>query len=154
MEQFRAELHACDPARGIFRRYRIEAGTDLLGDWLVDVTYGRIGTPGRRIRHVAASEQEARKIVRHCLQRRSSAPKRIGVGYQLRELSDPAKWLAIPARFSARRHVSISFSPASPAPPPGAGEANARPSDGCHFMNVCLHQLGWLGRKDRLWYIE
>ncbi len=44
MEQFRAELQACDPARGIFRPYRIEAGTDLLGDWLVDVIYDRIGT--------------------------------------------------------------------------------------------------------------
>jgi hypothetical protein len=59
MESFRAELQACDPARGIFRAYRIEAGTDLLGDWLVDVTYGRIGTNGRRIRHVAADELEA-----------------------------------------------------------------------------------------------
>jgi predicted DNA-binding WGR domain protein len=95
MEQFRAELQARDPARGIFRAYRIEAGTDLLGDWLVDVTYGRIGTPGRRIRHFAASEAEARKIVRHCLQRRRTAPKRIGVGYQLRELSDAAGWSEI-----------------------------------------------------------
>lgn len=97
MEQFRAELQACDPARGIYRAYRIEAGTDLLGDWLVDVTYGRIGTPGRRIRHVAASEADARKIVRHCFQRRRTAPKRIGIGYQLRELSDAAGWLSVPA---------------------------------------------------------
>jgi hypothetical protein len=37
MESFRIELEACDPARGCFRAYRIEAGTDLLGDWLVDV---------------------------------------------------------------------------------------------------------------------
>jgi len=59
MEQLRAELPARVPARGIYQAYRIEAGTDLLGDWLLDVTYGRIGTPGRRIRHVAASEQEA-----------------------------------------------------------------------------------------------
>ena len=94
MEQFRAELQACDPARGIFRAYRITAGTDLLGDWLVDVSYGRVGARGRRIRHVAASQQEARKIVRHCLQRRSTAPKRIGVPYQFRELSDPGRWIS------------------------------------------------------------
>jgi hypothetical protein len=31
-------LEACDPARGHFRGYRIEAGVDLRGDWLVDVT--------------------------------------------------------------------------------------------------------------------
>jgi hypothetical protein len=43
MEQLRAELQACDAARGILRRYRIEASTDLLrlaggrdlwADWL------------------------------------------------------------------------------------------------------------------------
>jgi hypothetical protein len=44
VEQFRTELQACDPARGIFRAYCIEAGMDLFGDWLVDVTYGRIGS--------------------------------------------------------------------------------------------------------------
>lgn len=94
MEQFRAELQACDPARGIFRAYRIEAGIDLLGEWLVDVTYGRIGTSGRCIRHVAASEAEAKQIVRYCLQRRRTAPKRIGIGYQLCELSDSRGWMA------------------------------------------------------------
>jgi hypothetical protein len=44
MERFSIRLEARDPARGRFRAYRIDAGTDLLGDWLVDVTYGRIGT--------------------------------------------------------------------------------------------------------------
>jgi predicted DNA-binding WGR domain protein len=94
MESFHIRLEARDPARNHYRAYRIDAGTDLLGDWLVDVTYGRIGSPGRRIRHVASEEADARKIVRHCLQRRSSAPRRIGVGYQLRELADPGLWLA------------------------------------------------------------
>jgi hypothetical protein len=42
---FHARLEARNPARGRFRFYRIEVGTDLLGDWLVDVTYGRIGSP-------------------------------------------------------------------------------------------------------------
>lgn len=93
MEQFRAELQASDAARGIYRAYRIEAGTDLLGDWLVDVIYGRIGSPGRRIRHVVADELEARRIVRYCFQRRRTAPKRIGVSYQLRELSDAVGWI-------------------------------------------------------------
>ena len=94
LDAFTATLEACDPARNHFRSYRIEAGTDLLGDWLVDVTYGRIGSRGRIIRHVAADEADARKIVRHCLQRRRTAPKRIGVAYQLRELSDPGQWIA------------------------------------------------------------
>ena len=50
MNAFSAILEARDPALGRFRAYRLEAGTDLLGDWLVDVTYGRSGTRGRRIR--------------------------------------------------------------------------------------------------------
>ena len=94
MESFCVRLEACDPAQGRFRAYRIEAGTDLLGDWSVDVTFGRIGTRGRKVRYVAAGEAEARKLVRHCLQRRATACKRIGVGYQVCELNDPCDWVA------------------------------------------------------------
>jgi hypothetical protein len=93
MESFRIRLEACDPADGHFRAYRIDAGIDLLGDWLVDVTYGRMSSRGRLIRYVASDEAEARRIVGHCLQRRSTAPRRIGVAYELRELTDPSGWL-------------------------------------------------------------
>ena len=65
MEQFRIRLEALDPAKGRFRAYRIDAGPDLFGAWLVDVTYGRIGARGRTIRHVAADEAAACKVVRH-----------------------------------------------------------------------------------------
>jgi hypothetical protein len=64
--------------------------------WIVDATYGRIGTSGRTVRYVAADEAGARKIVKHCLQRRATAPRRIGVGYQLRELTDPGHWITAP----------------------------------------------------------
>jgi hypothetical protein len=47
---------------------------------------------GHTVRYVAADEAQARKIVRHCLQRRATAPRRIGVPYQLRELHDPGRW--------------------------------------------------------------
>jgi WGR domain len=94
MSIFTIRLEACDPYQDRFRSYRIEAGPDLFGTWLVDTTYGRIGSPGRRIRHVAADEAEARRIVRRCLQRRRTAPSRIGVAYQLRELDDAGGWLA------------------------------------------------------------
>ncbi len=89
MESFRVRLEACDPAQGRFRAYRIDAGTDLLGDWLVDVTYGRIGSRGRTIRQPVRDEAEAKKMVRQHLRRRATARRRIGVGYQLRELDDP-----------------------------------------------------------------
>jgi hypothetical protein len=94
MESFHIRLEARDPARDCFRSYRLDAGTDLFGTWLVDATYGRIGTPGRTVRHVACDEAEARRIVRHCLKRRATAPKRIGIPYQLRDLADPGQWLA------------------------------------------------------------
>jgi hypothetical protein len=91
MSIFTAYLEARDPPRGCFRSYRLEAGPDLFGTWLVDATFGRIGTRGRTIRHVAIDEASARRIVKKRLQRRASAPKRIGVPYQLRELADPAQ---------------------------------------------------------------
>ncbi len=95
MNAFTALLEARDPSLGRFRAYLLEAGTDLLGDWLVDVTYGRIGTPGRRVRHAVASEAEARKLVRESLRRRASAKRRIGVAYQFRQLNDPHQWFPV-----------------------------------------------------------
>jgi len=38
-----------------------EVGVDWFGAWLVDVTYRRIDSPGRRLRYVASYEVEARK---------------------------------------------------------------------------------------------
>jgi len=93
MNAFSALLEARAPTRGRFRSYRLQAGTDLLGAWLVEVTYGRIGTPGRQLRYVAADEAEAKKLVHHCLRRRATAKKRIGVSYRFRELVDPWEWL-------------------------------------------------------------
>ena len=92
MNMFTALLEARDPKLGRFRAYLLEAGTDLFGAWLVDVTYGRIGTRGRRIRYVVRDEGEARKLVRDNLLRRATAKRRIGVAYQFRQLVDPQKW--------------------------------------------------------------
>lgn len=73
MNAFSALLEARDPALGRFRSYRLEAGTDLFGAWLVQVTYGRIGAPGRSVRYVVGVEEEARHLVRKTLRRRSTA---------------------------------------------------------------------------------
>ena len=74
--------------------YNIELATDLLGDWLVDVTYGRVGLRGRLIRHVASAEAEARRIVHQSLQRRSTALWRIDMQYQLSQMGNQAGWLS------------------------------------------------------------
>ena len=92
MDAFSALLEARDPARGRMRSYRIEAGTDLLGDWVVDVTYGRIGTRGRSIRYAVPDVAEAKRTVSKALRRRATARKRIGVSYRFCELCDPWKW--------------------------------------------------------------
>ncbi len=98
MNFFSALLEARAPALGRFRSYRLEAGPDLFGTWLVDVTYGRIGTRGRRVRYVAADEIEAKKLVRRSLRRRATARQRIGVSYLFRELCDPGEWVSLDVR--------------------------------------------------------
>jgi len=56
MLDFRITLEARNPARRCLRQYRVEAGTDLFGSWVVEISYGRIGTAGR-------SRESARKTV-------------------------------------------------------------------------------------------
>ena len=80
---------------GRFRAYRLEAGTDLFGDWLVDITYRRIGTKGRRIRYALLDEAQAKKLVRETLRRRATARKRIGVPYSFCQLIDPYQWFPL-----------------------------------------------------------
>ena len=39
MNTFYEMIEASNPEKGHLRAYRLEAGTDLFGAWLVDVTY-------------------------------------------------------------------------------------------------------------------
>lgn len=77
------------------RSYRIDANQDLFGQWNIEVTYGRIGRRGRSVTYAAADDAVAAGIIRQCLQRRVSAPKRIGVPYRVRELVDPKEWAGV-----------------------------------------------------------
>ncbi len=64
MGGFSATLKARDPPPGHLRSYRLETGTDLLGAWLIDVVYGRIGAyQGAQVRR-PISPQYARYQVR------------------------------------------------------------------------------------------
>jgi hypothetical protein len=62
-------------------------GQDLFGNWIVETTYGRIGGKWRTIVTEVSNEDEALKQVQKALKRRQSAPKRIGVGYEVRATS-------------------------------------------------------------------
>ena len=59
MLDFHITLEARNPARRCFRQYRVEAGTDLFGVWVVEISYGRIGTTGRCASYVLRDEGEA-----------------------------------------------------------------------------------------------
>lgn len=83
-----AYLEARDPTHNVHRAYSIAYGQDLFGNWVVETTYGRIGSKGRTIVTVVNNEDEALKHVQKALKRRQSAPKRIGVAYQIRTLGD------------------------------------------------------------------
>jgi hypothetical protein len=82
-------------AVGRFRAYRLEAGMDLVGDWLIDITYGRIGTKGRCIRYALLNEAQAKKLVCETLRRRATARKRIGVHHSFCQLIDPYQWFLL-----------------------------------------------------------
>ncbi|MGA3011227.1 MAG: WGR domain-containing protein [Terracidiphilus sp.] len=83
---------------GRFRAYRLEAGTDLFGDWMIDITYGRIGTKGRRIRYALLNEAQAKKLVCETLRRRATARKCIGVPYSFCQLIDTYQWFPVTLR--------------------------------------------------------
>jgi hypothetical protein len=112
----RARLEARDPALSRFRSYRIDAGIDMLRAWLVEITYGRSGTPGRCLRYVASDEAGARKLVQRSLRPRSSARKRIGVPDRFRELSDPWQWVPLRAANTLPAPVPLG----KPTLPPGS----------------------------------
>jgi hypothetical protein len=110
MDAFCAVLEARDPAHGRMRAYQVKAGTDLFGVWLVEVTYGPIGTHGRSIRYVASDDAAARRRVNKVLHRRATAWKRIGVSYRFCRLLDPGHWFQLPWSMQGRRPEVIDKS--------------------------------------------
>ena len=82
LAEARIGLEARNPLANRMRRWGVEIGQDLLGMWLVDVEFGRIGSNGRRLRHVFSDEPAAQAYVAQALRRRATAPTRIGVAYR------------------------------------------------------------------------
>jgi predicted DNA-binding WGR domain protein len=83
MESLYMRLEACAPTLGRFRAYRIVAGRDLFGVWMVEMTYGRIGTLGRTKALSFDRVEDAVVAVQERLRRRATAPRRIGVAYRV-----------------------------------------------------------------------
>src|SRR4051812_45278587 len=88
------------------RRYQVTVGRDLLDNWTVAIRYGRTGQGGRELRYAAAEAEQMRSTIRDRLQRRLSAPKRIGCPCRLAAFSaapgfDASAWLPgdVMARF-------------------------------------------------------
>lgn len=92
-EIFHIKLRACDSARNIHRFYHINAGRDLLGDLVVTVRHGRIGTYGQSKSYVVTNAEEAAQLVRKSLNRRKTSTGRIGVCYEIQTQVDPDHWL-------------------------------------------------------------
>jgi len=87
-------LEAHNPARNHHRVYRMMVGHDLLGDLVVLTVFGRAGRDGRHVFRRAASPQQAIDMVTRDLERRATAPRRIGTAYRLVGLwSQDDSWL-------------------------------------------------------------
>jgi predicted DNA-binding WGR domain protein len=94
--QLRMEAH--NPDRNHHRWYEVRLGRDLFGLWVVTIGYGRAGFAGQTLLYSDTDAGVARDMIRHFLQRRASAPRRIGCEYTLTavEAADgirPVDWL-------------------------------------------------------------
>lgn len=76
------ELVARNPARGVRRRWRVQAMRDLFGRVVIETAWGRIGAPGRTLARSFADEEAALRYVRALLRRRAGARRRIGADYR------------------------------------------------------------------------
>jgi predicted DNA-binding WGR domain protein len=85
------ELEARDRAANRLRRWQVDIGRDLLGAWIADVQFGRIGSRGHQVRRVFERQSDVDRFLRQRLRRRASAKKRIGVDYRYVYASDEAR---------------------------------------------------------------
>jgi predicted DNA-binding WGR domain protein len=92
MTSLRIRLEARSSVHRCYRAYEIAVGTDLFGAWLVEMSYGRIGTLGRTKARSFSTADEAAAQVTVCLRKRASAPRRIGVAYQVRSVGRGKAW--------------------------------------------------------------
>lgn len=90
---FACHLEARLPEANLARAYHVVVSRDLFGLYTVDVTFGRIGRPGRARRYTVNDINGVRAKVREVLKRRLTAPRRLGVAYVCLSTFDPHAWL-------------------------------------------------------------
>ena len=73
MTSLSIRLEARSAAYRCYRAYAIDVATDLFGAWLVDMSYGRIGTIGRSKIRSFATIEDAEDQVRARLRRYARA---------------------------------------------------------------------------------
>ncbi len=83
----RIALEAHNDERDHRRRYEVRVERDLFDDWLVTVSFGRIGGGTHELRFGCGELESAQRVVRQLLQRRLSAPRRLGCPYRVRSIS-------------------------------------------------------------------
>ncbi len=72
MMDFAIHLQARAPERNIWRAYSITGGQDLFGDWIVVLSYSRIGAKGAIKTARLTYEAAVRHYVRQCLKKRDA----------------------------------------------------------------------------------
>ena len=92
MRSWYVRLEAKWAARRPFRSYELAVGPDFFGAWMVEMSYGRIGAVGRTKVRSFETAEAAQAQVHVCLRKRATAPRRIGVGYQLQRVDGSMAW--------------------------------------------------------------
>jgi predicted DNA-binding WGR domain protein len=106
MDEIAIALQGRNPEANRHRSWRVEAGRDLFGAWIVRVTFGRIGCRGRTFAREFGSEDEAHAYVRDGLRRRKGAVRRCGVEYRVVDASPAAQPLLATVRLSSGQKPS------------------------------------------------
>lgn len=76
---FSCHLEARMPEEKLARAYHVVVPRDLFELYTVDVTFGRIGRPGRTRRYTVKDSDAVRPKLREVFKRRLSAPRRVRV---------------------------------------------------------------------------
>ena len=79
-------LEAKEPLLNVARFYCIELTQDLFQDYVLQTSYGRIGTQGSYKRYIFCTINDALPKIKFIIALRASAPRRSGYSYKIVKL--------------------------------------------------------------------